>query len=150
VRGWMAAGPDASTNTTTVRMRVRFGETDLMGIAHHGSYVAYFEAARVEWLRWRGVTYASWAQRGLHLPVVELSIRYRAPVRFDDEIDVETTLAEVRVASLRFEYRILRVADGTACTVGSTRLACVDDRGVLRRFTAEMLVALNGTAPEHE
>ena len=51
--------------TTTLRLRVRFCDTDLMGIVHHANYLAYFEAGRVEWLRRRGVTYASWAQRGI-------------------------------------------------------------------------------------
>jgi acyl-CoA thioester hydrolase len=132
---------DPNSARSVVRMRVRFGETDLMGIVHHGSYVAYLEVARVEWLRRRGVTYADWAARGLHLPVVELALRYRAPARFDDELDVETTLAELRVASVRFEYRLVRVSDGEStelCAEGSTRLACVDDRHALRRFTPEV------------
>ena len=126
-------------------MRVRFGETDLMGIVHHGSYVAYLEVARVEWLRRRGVTYADWAARGLHLPVVELALRYRAPARFDDELDVETTLAELRVASVRFEYRLVRMSDGQPaelCAEGSTRLACIDDTHMIRRFTEDMLAVL--------
>ncbi len=113
-----------------------------MGIAHHASYAHYLEVGRVEWLRRRGVTYASWAARGMHLPVVELSILYRAPARFDDELEVETSIVEVRAASLRFGYRIVRASDGTLCAEGSTRLACVDDRGALRRLTAEMVEAL--------
>ncbi len=123
-------------------MRVRFGETDLMGIVHHSHYVAYMEVARVEWLRRRGLTYADWANRGLHLPVVDLTIRYRAPARFDDELDVETTLAEVRAASVRFDYRIVRAADRTLCAEGSTRLARVDDQHVLRRISPEMVAEL--------
>ena len=137
---------NAATATSVVRMRVRFGETDLMGIAHHSSYVAYLEVARVEWLRRRGVSYATWAARGLHLAVVELDLRYRAPARFDDELAVETSLAEVRAASLRFAYRLVRVSDGALCAEGSTRLACVDDRGALRRLSGEMTDVL--AAPE--
>lgn len=123
-------------------MRVRFGETDLMGIVHHGSYVAYLEVARVEWLRRRGVAYASWAAQGVHLPVVDLSLRYRSPLRFDEELDVETTLGELRVASVRFDYRLVRPGDGTLCAEGATRLACIDDKHVLRRFTPEMVEVL--------
>src|SRR5260221_14746862 len=96
---------------TTCQLRVRFCDTDLMGIVHHANYFAYFEAGRVEWLRRRGVAYAAWAGRGVHLPVIEASIRYRIPARFDDLVDVETTLAELRAASLRFDYRILRDAE---------------------------------------
>ncbi len=134
--------PESACGRSVVRVRVRFGETDLMGIVHHASYVGYMEVARVEWLRRRGVTYASWAQRGVHLAVVELSVKYVAPARFDDELDVETTLAEVRVASARFDYRLV-LADGTVCASGSTRLAFVDDRQALRRFTPEMVEAMS-------
>ena len=82
-----------------------------MGIVHHSNYLAYFEAGRVEWLRRRGVTYADWASRGIHLPVVEASVRYRAPARFDDVIAIETHLVELRAASVRFEYRMERIGD---------------------------------------
>src|SRR5271168_532584 len=100
--------PDAAAARSVVRVRVRFCETDLMGVVHHGAYPAYLEEARVEWLRRRGITYAKWASAGLHLAVAELTLRYRAPARFDDELDVETTLAVVRGASLKYEYRLVR------------------------------------------
>jgi len=125
-----------------VRLRVRFGETDMMGIVHHASYATYMEVARIEWLRRRGVTYAAWAQSGLHLPVVELAIKFRAPARFDDELDVAVNLAEAGAASVRFEYRLVRASGGVLCAEGSTRLACVDDRGALRRITDEMVATL--------
>jgi acyl-CoA thioester hydrolase len=134
---------EPATARSVVRLRVRFCETDLMGIVHHGSYVAYLEAARVEWLRRRGVSYASWAARGMHLAVVELALKYRAPVRFDDELDVEVTLAEMRAASVRFDYRVLRASDQLLCAEGSTRLACVDDRQGLRRVGPEIIEVLS-------
>jgi acyl-CoA thioester hydrolase len=134
---------DPAAARSVVRVRVRFYETDLMGIVHHGSYVAYLEVARVEWLRRRGVAYAEWARHGLHLAVVDLSLQYRAPARFDDEIDVEATLADRRAASIRFDYRLLRVADGALLAEGSTRLACVDDAGTLRRLRGEMADVLD-------
>lgn len=123
---------------SVVRVRVRFGETDLMGIVHHGSYVTYMEVGRVEWLRRRGVVYAEWAKSGLHLAVVELTLRYLAPARFDDELDIEVLLGQVRAASVRFDYRIVRPADGVLCAEGATRLACVDDQQGLRRIGPEM------------
>src|SRR5260370_20271043 len=123
-------------------MRVRFAETDLMGIVHHASYLAYMEVARIEWLRRGGVTYAAWAEQGIHLPVVDLAIKYRAPARFDDEIDVETTLSEVRAATLRFDYRIVRITDGTLCADGTTRLACIDGSLSLKRLSEELVQAL--------
>jgi acyl-CoA thioester hydrolase len=133
---------DSAASRTTVRVRVRFAETDLMGIVHHASYLAYMEVARVEWLRRRGVTYATWAERGIHLAVAEVSLRYRAPARFDDELDIETSLGEVRAASVRFDYRIVRAADATLCTEGATRLAYIDHTLTLRRLSPEMVEAL--------
>jgi acyl-CoA thioesterase FadM len=70
--------------------------------------------------------------------VVDLVLKYRAPARFDDEIDVEVVLGEWRAASIRFDYRLLRVGDGVLLAEGSTRLACVDDKGALKRVHDEM------------
>ena len=124
---------DPAKAQSVVRMRVRFAETDLMGIVHHGSYALYLEQARVEWLRRRGVAYVDWASRGMHLAVVELHVRFRAPARFDDELAVETTLADLRAASFRFDYRLTRASESTLLAEGHTLLACVDDQGALRR-----------------
>jgi acyl-CoA thioester hydrolase len=132
---------DPAASLSVVRIRVRFGETDAMGIVHHASYVLYMEVARIEWLRRRGVAYADWAAQGVHLPVVDLSLRYRSPARFDDEIDVHVSLAEVGAASVRFDYRLIRV-DGTLCTEGSTRLACIDAQMTLRRISPEVAAFL--------
>jgi acyl-CoA thioester hydrolase len=138
----MQPAPDPVAARSVVRVRVRFCETDLMGIVHHGSYPAYLEVARVEWLRRRGVAYGSWTSRGMHLAVVELSLRYRTPARFDDQLDVEATLGLVRAASMRFDYRLVRVSDGVLVAEGSTLLACVDEAGTPRRMKPEVAEVL--------
>ncbi len=127
---------DPVHSVSRVPLRVRFGETDLMGIVHHASYVVYFEAARVSWLRRRSVTYQTWATAGINLPVVDIAIQYKRPAKFEDELIVETTLSQVTAATLTFSYRILR--DGELLTTGHTRLACVDDAHVVRRIPVEM------------
>ena len=127
-----------------MELRVRFCETDLMGIVHHGSYLVYFEAGRVEWLRRRGVTYADWASRGVHLPVVEAHVSYKAPSRFDDLLHVDTTLAELRSVSMKFSYAIRR--EGTLIAVGFTRLGCIDAEHKLLRIPEHMRDVL--LAPE--
>jgi acyl-CoA thioester hydrolase len=132
--------PDPDKNVSTTPMRVRFCETDLMGIVHHGSYLVYFEAGRVEWLRSRGVTYADWAKKGVHLPVVEANVRYLAPARFDDLLTVETRLEQLRTVSMRFTYRILR--DGKSLAEGFTRLGCIDAEHELLRIPEEMRAVL--------
>ncbi len=142
-----SAALDPALSVSTHELRVRFGETDLMGIVHHASYLTYFEAGRVEWLRRRGVTYAAWADRGMHLPVVEVGIRYRAPARFDELITIETRLTELRSVSLRFDYRLLRPstsgdAEPMLLVEGFTKLASIDDAHTLRRFTDDVLAIL--------
>lgn len=134
----------ADPTLTTTELRVRFCETDLMGIVHHASYLTYFEVGRVEWLRRRGVTYAEWAQRGVHLPVVEASVRYRAPAFFDDSLSVETRLTQLRTVSLRFDYRLVRAsASGpTVLAEGFTKLASIDEARTLRRFPDDVLAIL--------
>jgi acyl-CoA thioester hydrolase len=123
-------------------LRVRFCETDLMGIVHHAQYLTYFEAGRVDWLRRRGITYTSWTAGGVHLPVVGASLKYRAPARFEDILTIETRLAELRWASLRYTYVVTRGKDVLA--EGETRLACVDGSHVLRRLPPEVLAVLAG------
>lgn len=130
------AHPDRDESTSVSELRVRFCETDLMGIVHHGSYLVYFEAARVEWLRRRGVTYAEWASRGVHLPVVEAHVQYRSPARFDDLLSVRTTLTALRSVSMRFDYQITR--EGTLIAEGWTRLGCIDAEHKLHRITDAM------------
>lgn len=127
---------DPEKSASILPLRVRFCETDLMGIVHHGSYLLYFEAGRVEWLRRRGVTYADWASRGVHLPVVEAHVSYKAPARFDDLLDVETRLTELRTVSLKFSYTIRR--EGTLICEGMTRLGCIDDKHALLRIPEPM------------
>ena len=108
---------DPVHSVSCVPLRVRFGETDLMGIVHHASYVVYFEAARVSWLRRRGVTYQAWAAAGIHLPVVDIAIQYKRPAKFDDELIVETTLSQVTrpiEAAVSTVPGVIRVSSTTA------------------------------------
>src|SRR5208283_3360713 len=133
---------DPARSLTRSTLRVRFCETDLMGIVHHAQYLTYFEAGRVEWLRRRGITYALWTAKDIHLPVVEATLRYRAPARFDDVLTVETRLTDLRRASVRYEYCVRRGDDVLA--EGMTRLACVDGSHVLRRIPADVLGVLAG------
>jgi acyl-CoA thioester hydrolase len=136
--------PTKSTSTTSVR--VRFGETDLMGIVHHASYLLYFEVGRVEWLRRRGVTYASFASRGVHLPVVDAHVHYAAPARFDELLEIETTLTKLRTVSLEYGYVVRR--DGQAIADGYTRLGCIDDAHKLLRIPEDLrAVLLAGESP---
>ena len=108
----------------STRVRVRFADTDAQGIAHNSAYVVWFEVARVEYLRTFAGGYQALRDQGIEAIVLESLCRYRIPVRFDDELVVNTRCVAVRGARFRYEYAIPRgeeiVADG------HTEHACVD------------------------
>ena len=131
---------DAARSTTATELRVRFCETDLMGVVHHATYLVYFEVGRVDWLRKRNITYADWTARGVQVPVVDASVQYRASSRFDDLLTIETTLVRLRTVSLDYAYRIRR--GDTLVAEGSTRLASVDANLKLLRIPEEIRAAL--------
>ena len=115
-----------------VSLRVRFCETDLMGIVHHANYLQYFEVGRVDWLQRRGVSYEAWTRQGVHLPVVDVKLRYRKAARFDDELVIETSCSETTRATVLFTYRVLR-SEELLCE-GETLLACVGQTLTAQRF----------------
>jgi acyl-CoA thioester hydrolase len=126
-------------------LRVIYGDTDQMGVVYYGTYLRYLEAGRNEFIRARGLRYRDFEERfGLRLPVAEVGVSYRLPARYDDVIAVETSLGELRRASARFEYRILRGEELLA--TGHTVHACVDLDGRVRRLPDELLALLSGGA----
>jgi len=100
----------------TTQVRVRYAETDQMGVVYYANYLVWFEIGRVEVLRTMGFSYRQLEQEhGCILPVIEATCRYRAPARYDDEILIETRPALLRGPVLKFAYRILRKEqDGAA------------------------------------
>lgn len=115
------------------QIRVRYCETDRMGVAHHGAYIDWFEEARTEWMRELGQTYRSLEDAGTLLQVVATDLRYRSSVTYDDPVVIETRMRECKRASVTMEYE-LRRPDGSLVATGSTTLACVDRGGKLRRL----------------
>jgi acyl-CoA thioester hydrolase len=89
-------------------IRVRYADTDALGVVYNAVYLAWFEIGRTEWLRARGLPYSEVETRGLSLPVTEASIRFRAPARYDDLIEIETDLQLVRSRVVAFGYRLYR------------------------------------------
>lgn len=115
------------------RTRVRYGETDQMGVAYYGRYLDWFESGRTELCRAWGKSYRDWEQEGVLLPVVEAHCRYKASLFYDDEIDIETTIEDLTKASVVFKCRIFRCLDGKIAAEGWTRHAFVDREGKLLR-----------------
>ena len=126
-------------------LRVIYGDTDQMGVVYYANYLRFFEAGRNEYIRAQGLRYRDFEERfGLRLPVAEASVSYRSPARYDDVVAVETSIAALRRASARFEYRIVR-GDELLAT-GHTVHACVDLDGRIRRLPQELVERLAGGA----
>ncbi|WP_353084968.1 thioesterase family protein [Flavobacterium sp.] len=89
-----------------VEVRVRYGETDQMGVVYHGSYVPYFEIGRVEWLRNRGVLYKDMEQNGIALPIVSMHLNYKKPAKYDDLLTIHTKLKSYSGVKIEFDCEI--------------------------------------------
>ena len=107
--------------TGETRIRVRYAETDQMGVVYHSNYLIWFEVGRVELIRQLGLDYKSMErEEGAGIAVVEATVRYKAPARYDDELIVRTRIAGVRGSVLRFTYTIYRAEDNLLLTEGAT------------------------------
>ncbi|MBN8567514.1 MAG: acyl-CoA thioesterase [Flavobacteriales bacterium] len=89
-----------------LQVRVRYSETDQMGVVYHGNYLPYFEIGRVEWLRNHGISYKSMEENGIALPIVNININYKKPARYDDLLTVRTTFKNQCSVKIEFECKI--------------------------------------------
>ena len=103
-------------------VRVRYAETDQMGIAHHANYLIWCELARTDYMRDRGVGYRNLEESGLLLPVVDARLRYRAVARFDDLLRVRCWVREVATRRVIFGYAVDRITDGQLLATAQTSL----------------------------
>ncbi|WP_304145790.1 thioesterase family protein [Mesoflavibacter zeaxanthinifaciens] len=99
-----------------IEIRVRYAETDQMGVVHHGNYALYLEMARIEWLRKLGISYKSMEEEGIGLPVVSLSINFKKSALYDDVIKVKTQLKKQPTALVNFDYILTNQNDELLCT----------------------------------
>lgn len=154
-----AAGGEAGWTETDIR--VRYAETDAMGVAHHASYLAWLEVGRTEWIRRppgrlrhedaaspAGPTtersYRTLERAGFLLPVLEVSCRYAASARYDDFLLVRTRLTEASRARMAFDYEVVRGSDGKRLATGRTVHAVTDASGRPRRMPKELLAWVLG------
>jgi acyl-CoA thioester hydrolase len=111
----------AEKRIAEARVRVRYAETDQMGVVYHSNYLIWFEVGRVELIRQLGLDYKRMEEEdGCGITVVDVHVRYRAPARYDDELVVQTTLLAARGPVIRFGYKILREEDGVLLCEGET------------------------------
>ena len=110
-----------AATTALSRIRVRYAETDQMGVVYHSNYFIWFEVGRVDLLRQLGFTYREMEQEdGCYIAVVDARCRFKAPARYDDEIVVRTHLKNVRESLIHFGYQAVRESDGTLLAEGET------------------------------
>jgi acyl-CoA thioester hydrolase len=125
--------------------RVLYGDTDAAGVVYYANYLRFYERGRTEYMRDLAVTYREIEGKGLLLPVIESYSRYKAPAVYDDLLDIETSLAEIKHVSCRFTYRLYRnEGDGSRVLLakGFTVHASVDRAGRLQKLPAALLEKL--------
>ena len=125
-----------------IELRVRYAETDQMRIVYHANYLVWCEIGRTEYIRSVVGSYAEVERKGIALAVVEASLRFHAPARYDNLISVATTLREVRSRAVSFDYLITNAETGVKLVTASTTLASTDPSGRLVSMPAELRNAL--------
>lgn len=128
--------------TQSTEFRVRYAETDRMGVVYHANYLVWCEVGRVEFMRALGSDYAALEARGTGLAVTDARVRYLAPARFDDPICVVTTLSGVRSRAVSFDYEITNADSGVRLATAHTDLVSIDRDGRLMAIPADFRLAL--------
>jgi acyl-CoA thioester hydrolase len=123
----MVAGPRESS----IEFRVRYAETDQMGVVYHANYLVWCEMGRTDLIRQLGTSYAELERGGVALAVIDASVRYHAAARYDNLIRVRTVITEVRSRTVSFDYRIEDALTGERLASASTTLASLNGEGKL-------------------
>jgi len=127
-----------------VEIRVRYAETDQMGVAYYANYLIWFEVGRSEFCRERGFRYADLEALGYKLVVSEVNCRYRSSARYDETVIVRTRLKGVNRRMVTFGYQILRKDEEAVIADGETRHICIDSNGKTKSLPEKFLVCLTG------
>lgn len=114
-----------------IEIRVRYSETDAMGILHHSNYFVYFEMGRTELLRCNGYSYRNMEEEGWFMVVAKLGCKFLSPARYDDTLTLRTTMTKVTAAKVLHKYELFR--DQELLAEAESTLACVDREGKLQR-----------------
>jgi acyl-CoA thioester hydrolase len=110
-------------------VRVRYAETDQMGVVYHSNYLIWFEIGRTDWLRETGMTYREMEADGIQLPVIVAHCEYRQGARYDDEVEITTQARKLSPVRVQFDYAAVRRADGATLAIGHTVHAAIDREG---------------------
>jgi acyl-CoA thioester hydrolase len=129
---------------TSVELRVRYGETDQMGVAYHAHYLVWCEMARTEHMRRLGVRYRDLEESGVKLAVAEAHLRYARSARYDDLVRVTAWISEVASRRVVFRYRVERPEDGALLCTAETALVSLDRDNRPTRMATEVLTVMHG------
>jgi acyl-CoA thioester hydrolase len=130
--------PVESRQEHVTTVRVRYAETDRMGVVYYANYFVWFEVGRAEWFRACGRTYQELERLGTVLPVLEAHCEYEHSARYDDEVEIAVTCQLLSPVRVRFEYRLTRRSDGRTLASGWSVHAAVDTAGRLKRLPDEV------------
>jgi acyl-CoA thioester hydrolase len=119
-------------------LRVRYAETDKMGVVYYANYLVWFEVGRADLLRSLGWSYREMEQAGVSLPVIEAHCTYQRPARYDDEIEIRTQGRLLSPVRMEFDYEVIKVQDGTVAATGKTVHAALDPAGRPCRLPARV------------
>ena len=126
------------TGRSTSRVRVRYAETDRMGVVYHANYFVWFEVGRTDLLRHHGWSYLEMEADGFTLPVVEAHCQFRRSARYDDDLDIVTTGTLLSPVRVRFDYEVVRAGDAAVLATGHTVHASLDPNGKPRRLPSRV------------
>jgi len=132
-----------SASSSTSRVRVRYAETDQMGVVYYANYFVWFEVGRTDLLRASGWNYREMEADGFSLPVIEAHCTYRGPAKYDDEIEVRTSGAMLSPVRVQFTYEVVRAADAAMLATGTTVHATLDRAGRPCRLPERVRKALS-------
>jgi len=132
---------------TETSFRVRYAETDAMGITHHANYIVYFEEARSHYSRVQGADYAEFERSGYWLTVAEVHARYLVPTRYAQELIARCWVAELKSRAVAFGYEIVDAASGQVCVSGLSRHVCITHDGRVARIPAAWLARMQAGVP---
>lgn len=150
VRAMTSVTEDAFDDWHETILRVRYAETDKMGVVYHANHLIWFEIGRTEFCRARGIAYKDMEEsEEAFLVVAEAYCRYKAPAFYDDELIVRTRITELRRRSLRFGYEIVRASDDHIIAEGETGHVVTDSQGRVRTFPEQirMMLAASTSTP---
>lgn len=130
-----------------IEFRVRYGETDQMGVVYHAEYLVWCEMGRTEYIRALGLPYADMERQGTALVVAGATVRYHAPARYDEVVRVETTLSKVGSRAIVFDYLVRQAATGAKLATASTTLVALDTEGRVATIPLEIRALLERPLP---